>query len=147
MATWNLLLTEPSTAPRPLWFPRKTPKRSFLRYDLFPLSIFEPSLTFGTFYQSSEVGVAQNIPMDIDPGKYPFFLVIFLLFYSFSFSEVHAPATSESVRLLPYSLVPGMAFSSPLFIKAISVISKQQSSKLEAFSTQPVKNSKFYSFS
>jgi hypothetical protein len=30
------------------------------------------------------------------------------------------------VRLLPYSLVPGLLLSSPIFLKAVSVIAKQQ---------------------
>lgn len=35
------------------------------------------------------------------------------------------PAHSSTV-CLPYSLVPGMTFSSPLFLKAVSTIAKQQ---------------------
>ena len=36
-------------------------------------------------------------------------------------------SVTPSVRLLPYALVPGMLFTSPLFIKAVSTIAKQQS--------------------
>jgi hypothetical protein len=59
-------------------------------------------------------------------------------------SEVRVPATT--VRLLPYSLVPGMMFSSPLFLKAISVISKQQNSNMESSKVQQLKLSEFTHF-
>lgn len=41
---------------------------------------------------------------------------------------VDVQVNSAPVRLLPYSLVPGMTFNSPLFLKAVSVIAKQQNS-------------------
>ena len=44
------------------------------------------------------------------------FLIIFL----------DVPSKTLTVRLLPYSLVPGMTLSSPLFIKAVETIAKQQ---------------------
>jgi hypothetical protein len=40
--------------------------------------------------------------------------------------SLDAQVQSMPVRLLPYALIPGMVLSSPLFLKAISVISKQQ---------------------
>jgi len=39
---------------------------------------------------------------------------------------------SSQVRLLPYALVPGISLNSPIFIKALSTIAKQQSTALSA---------------
>lgn len=59
--------------------------------------------------------------MDVDPGTFPFnhFIIRKLIIYL----DVHVP--SAPVRLLPYSSVPGMLTSSPLFFKAVSIIAKQ----------------------
>ena len=61
--------------------------------------------------------------MDVDPGTSTPFYFHFLFTDRF-FSDI--PSSSVPVCLLPYSHVPGMQFTSPLFLKAVSVISKQQ---------------------
>ena len=70
--------------------------------------------------------------MDIDPGMSLFSFHLSLLFIIF-FLDV--PVASAPVRLLPYSHVPGIAFTSPLFSKAVSVIAKQQSNVANTSST------------
>jgi hypothetical protein len=62
--------------------------------------------------------------MDVDPGTF-INACHFLSLYSFS---TDIPVPSTTVRLLPFSHVPGMSFTSPLFLKAVSVIAKQQNS-------------------
>jgi len=61
--------------------------------------------------------------MDVDQGMYrlpsQFLLVIHL------FLSTETRASSLPVRLLPFSLVPGITINSPLFLKAVSIISKQ----------------------
>jgi hypothetical protein len=62
-----------------------------------------------------------------------------------SLSDLDAPSKSSVVRLLPYSFVPGMTFSSPLFLKAVEILSKQQhkaaSSKSIASTEAPIASS------
>ena len=42
------------------------------------------------------------------------------------------PTSSGTVRLLPFSLVPGISFNSPTFSKAIATIAKQQNTSNNA---------------
>jgi hypothetical protein len=48
-----------------------------------------------------------------------FLLIIHLSFFT------EARASSMPVRLLPFSLVPGITINSPLFLKAVSIVTKQ----------------------
>lgn len=59
--------------------------------------------------------------MDVDPGTSS--LSHFYHSKTHYNLDVHVP--SAPVRLLPYSSVPGMLTSSPLFFKAVSIIAKQ----------------------
>jgi hypothetical protein len=61
--------------------------------------------------------------MDVDPGK-PSSVFYFNSFSFVSASDVQVQ--SAPVRLLAYSSVPGITLNSRLYIKAVSVIAKQQ---------------------
>jgi len=58
----------------------------------------------------------------------------------FSFYSAATPVITVPVRPLPYALVPGMLLSSPLFIKAVSTIAKQQT-KTSGNATGPAESS------
>ena len=64
--------------------------------------------------------------MDIDPGMYS--SKISLSQFLTMSSDVRA--SSLPVRLLPYSMVPGMKINSRSFSKAVSIITKQQENSL-----------------
>ena len=61
--------------------------------------------------------------MDVDPGKSSSVLTSCVLYLNF-FAEIQIQAAP--VRILPYSLVPGMLMSSPSFFKAVSIVAKQR---------------------
>lgn len=65
--------------------------------------------------------VTQEVPMDIDPSKY--FIILILLMLKLL---ADGRASSLPVRQMPYSLVPGIIINSRPFLKAVSIITKQQ---------------------
>jgi hypothetical protein len=60
--------------------------------------------------------------MDVDSSEFASFSLKSMILNCFS----DARASSLPVRLLPFSLVPGIAINSRPFLKAVSVIAKQQ---------------------
>ena len=77
--------------------------------------------------------------MDIDPGLLSPFSPILYTTFNIHLDIEHQAAP---VRLLPYSLIPGISLSSPLFFKAVSVIAKQQNSPLTTSSASSSKGKK-----
>ena len=65
--------------------------------------------------------ITQEVPMDIDPGEY-FIILILVMLKPF----VDGCVSSLPVCRLLYSLVPGIIINSWPFLKAISIIVKQQ---------------------
>ena len=60
--------------------------------------------------------------MEVDPGMYPVPNSVHTL-NIIGLADI--PASSSTV-CLPYALIPGMNFNSPLFYKALSTLAKQQ---------------------
>jgi hypothetical protein len=75
--------------------------------------------------------------MDVDTGT---FIIQYFIFNVLIF-VLEARASSLPVRLLPYSLVPGISFHSPLYLKAVSVISKQKTVSPSTTATSTSENS------